>query len=162
MQITVKNVEVQEVQKGKGRPYSVATVEYDFNGNARTQKVMSFTNPGVFAVVKDLASGDVVDVDVTKNAQGYNEWAKVTKAAAGASPAPQTQRSTGSNYETREERQQRQVYIIRQSSLAQAVQFLSKEEDVSINQVLDVADRFVDYVMNGNSPQMDGTDEEVS
>jgi hypothetical protein len=143
--VKIKDVQVENIVKGKNR-YSKATVTYDYNGETRTQNIMSFSNPDVFKKVQDFKAGDEVAIDTTKNDKGYNEWAKVelaTKEVANSEP-PKGGKVTGSNYETKEERAAKQVLIVRQSCLAQAVAFCN--EGTPVRDVLDHADEFVDWV----------------
>ena len=55
-------------------------------------------------------------------------------------------RVTGSNYETKEERAARQVYIIRQSSLSTAVELLGQGKSVA--DVIATAKQFEAYVFS--------------
>jgi hypothetical protein len=153
-QATVKSVDVQNVVKGKAR-YSVATVTYDYQGETRTQKVMSFTNPGVFETVQTLKDGDRIEITSTKNAAGYNEWAKVEAATAEAKAAsPGVGRVTGSNYETPQERADNRVRIVRQSSISNAIATLAtRETPVHAEEVLDLAQRYFDWVYASESDE---------
>lgn len=148
--ITIKEVNVETVTKGKSR-YQIAVVSYDFKGEARTQKIMSFSNPSVFKNVQTFNAGDVVEVEVTKNEAGYNEWTKAEKASGGeTSPttgASSSGRVVGSNYETPQERADNRIRIVRQSSLSNAIATLAAGgEPVSSNDVLDLAQRYFDWV----------------
>ena len=150
LNVVVKEVNVENVVKGKTR-YSKAVVTYDFKGETRTQNIMSFANPDVFKKVQALEPGQTIAVELTKNAQGYNEWAKVDVASdepKDAKAAPTGGKVTGSNYETREERAAKQVLIVRQSCLAQAVAYVvgTKEQVESNEELLKLADQFVDWV----------------
>lgn len=163
MLVTIKNVEVENVVKGKSR-YSKATVEYEYRGEPRKQSVMSFSNPDVFKKVQEFI-GQEVEVETTKNAAGYSEWASITAtggvtastANQGANPAGAatgsagTTKVTGSNYETRDERAARQVLIVKQSSLAQAVESLGPKQEVDA--YIDRAQVFVDWVLEQNAPE---------
>lgn len=156
MRVKIVNVDIENVVKGKSR-YSKATVAYLFNGEARTQAVMSFTNPAVFKAVQDSV-GQEVEVEVTKNDAGYNQWVSVggvggspspEKAPASASaPVPAT-RVSGSNYETPAERAARQVYIVKQSSLSAAISLTeANKAKASPEEVISIAQTFVDWVFD--------------
>lgn len=168
MRVKIQRVEVgEEIKKpGQRTGYRVATVQYDADGAIRKQNIMSFVNPAVFRAVQDL-QGETVDVTLTKNAKGYDEWAAVTAAADGgtsttvASSATATgaaaTRVTGSNFETPVERARRQVLIVRQSSLTSALKYI---EIAGINvgskqDVFGIAQDFVDFVFD------DGEEENV-
>ncbi len=160
MRVKILDVAVENIVKGKSR-YSKAAVAYSFNGEARTQNIMSFANPAVFKAVQDKV-GQEVDVVLTKNAAGYNEWASIDAADGGASPAtasPNPQyapntgdkvaatRITGSNYETPQERASKQVYIVKQSSLSAAINLATaNKEKATPAEIIATAQQFVDYV----------------
>lgn len=160
MRVKILDVAVENVVKGKSR-YSKAAVAYSYNGEARTQNIMSFVNPGVWKIITDPAIiGTEVEVNLTKNAAGYNEWAGIGEAGSAppapsggvqtptSSPAPT--RVTGSNYETPAERAQRQVYIVKQSSLSNAVNILShaNKDKLQVEEVLDLAQKLTDFVFD--------------
>lgn len=150
-------VEIQEVvvtEAGNGpRKYKVADVVYSWNGNNRKQRIMSFANPDVFKTVTGLSTPITADIEVTKNAKGYDEWAKVSPVgnlppgAAAAASAKAPGKVLGSNYETSEERAKRQLMIVRQSSISNAIEFLKAgENEFGVTTVLNVAQQFVDFV----------------
>lgn len=149
-------VEIQEVvitEAGNGpRKYKVADVIYTWNGNNRKQRVMSFANPDVFKTISGISTPASVEVEVTKNAKGYDEWAKVvvltgSNSAPAASAPKASGKVLGSNYETAEERAKRQLMIVRQSSIANALTYHDKDDvRPSIADVLETAQQFVDFV----------------
>lgn len=153
MKITFQSVDIENVVKGKSR-YSKATVQYTYNGEPRKQSVMSFSNPTVFKQIQELQPGQEIDVQLTKNDAGYSEWASIsTGAAPAATQAPNAASAAtkvvGSNYETRDERAQRQVFIIKQSSLANAITVLTTgaKAPPAAEEILALAERFVDWVV---------------
>lgn len=166
-------VEIQEVvvtEAGNGpRKYKVADVVYSWNGNNRKQRIMSFANPDVFKTVTSLSIPASVAVETTKNAKGYEEWAKVVLSSdSSVSPVKTTGAPTkvvGSNYETPEERKFRQLLIVRQSSIANAIEFLKFDADrgdISVNLTLEVAQQFVDFVYgNEKMGTMDGIEQDI-
>lgn len=157
MQVKILDVNVENIVKGKSR-YSKAAVTYTYNGEARTQTVMSFTNPAIFKAVQEKV-GQEVEITITKNAAGYNEWAALddvgssdsapaTKGTPATSAAPTT-RVTGSNYETPAERAVKQVYIVKQSSISAAINLASSnKEKASAAEIIASAQLFVDYVFD--------------
>lgn len=164
--IKIQEVNIEEIRNGRNK-YDKATVVYSFNGENRTQKLMSFSNPAVFAKVKAFKQGDEVVVTVTKDDKGYNQWASVepsTQESPGSGAGkPASTRVTGSNYETADERARRQVLIVKQSCLAQAV--ASYGDDVAgtpIDNILNRSQQFVDWVMADDSQALDGEDPSVS
>ena len=149
-QIVIQDVRLEDVVKGRNR-YQVAHVVYtDSKGAQKEKKVMSFSNPSVFNTVKELQSGTNVEVSYAKDDPYFN-WAKVEKVDANApapAPAPSGGKVLGSQYETREERHQRQLHIVRQSSLSNAIALLTPgaKAPLKVEDVLDVAQQLVDFV----------------
>lgn len=164
MLIKIVSVSIERIKKAKS-DYSIATVIYTFNGQARTQKVISFANPSVFAKVQEwevaLPEGEI-NVEVGKNDAGYNEWRSIGETngntnapSANNATAPTTASNTSrtvavSNYETREERAARQVLIVKQSSLTAALKFveLSGELPADRDNVVVIAQAFADWVFD--------------
>ena len=152
--IVIQEVKIEEVRNGRNK-YDKAEVVYSFNGQNRTQKLMSFSNPGVFTQVRNMKQGETYDVEVVKNDAGFNQWAKIVAVsgepapgvAEGGKPAP-AGRTSVSTYETAEERKIKQMYIVKQSSITNAIAFLSQQENAiaDVSAVLDVAQQFVDFV----------------
>ena len=133
-----------------GRSYQSIEVTYKAeNGQVANKKLMSFSNPSVFNHIKELSKGAVLDVQTTKDAAGYWQWTGIgtgdsNGAATGTSKQATPTRVTGSNYETKEERAARQVYIIRQSSLSTAVDLLGT--GAKVTDVISTAKEFEAYV----------------
>lgn len=148
MQIEVLSVAVED--KGK---YKVAEVAYKGqDGKVTSKKVMSFgASADVFKQIKDAHQGAKYDVTTIKNAQGYWDWTALGPGGATgvttSSPAPGA--SPRSTYETPEERATRQLLIVKQSSVNQAIELIklnNPKGGVTIENVLGVASRFEDHV----------------
>lgn len=147
MQVTFKSVDTEEVKKGK-TPFQKAVVTFDKDGKDMKQTLVSFKNPDVFATIQKLSEGDVIDVTTTKEGDFW-QWAKVEKLAGVAKPdKPTGGKVTGSNYETKEERAERQVLIVRQSSLKEAVAALGPAKNREL--YTDLAQYFADWVFAKN------------
>jgi hypothetical protein len=155
MLVTITNVSVENIVKGRSR-YSKATVNYTWNGEARSQSIMSFSNPTVFKEVQELV-GQTVEVEVGKNEAGYSEWRSIQRGTGNAAPAATgapggapagNTRVVGSNYETKEERAFRQVLIVRQSSLTAALNTLSPGAKAPLDskEVKALADEYAEWV----------------
>ena len=159
MNITILSVDIKTVPTAKGS-YQTADVAYknnSFQGKVEGKKVMSFgATKDSFSTLALAQPGESYVVTIVKNDKGYNDWVSMAKAEAGAnSPAVSapaggkapaaTPRST---YETPEERAQRQVLIVRQSSLSASVNLLlaGAKTPPSVESVLAVAKQFEDYV----------------
>ena len=151
MQITVIDVTENIKKSESGRTFQQLEVAYkNEQGQPQLKKLISFSNPNVYKAAKEWVKGDVVNVTTVKNEKtGYWDWVGLEGdgAVTTAKPTstPTGARVTGSNYETKEERAARQLYIIRQSSLANAIEILNKGADTM--EVLRLADKLVNYVL---------------
>lgn len=166
-QVQVQDVRVETVQKGRNS-YQKATVVYtDGKGQQKEKNVMSFSNPAVFTTVKDLKSGTYLDITYAKDDPYFN-WATATivtqEAPAKTATAATGGKVLGSQYETREERQLRQLHIVRQSSLANAIEYYKHqaftESNITVDEVLAVAQAFVDFVYNNDDVETLDSDHE--
>ena len=159
MNITILNVSTSTATGKTGKPYQVIEVAFKNNtfGKVESKKLMPFGAGKVaFDTLLTATSGSSYDVTVVKNTAGYNDWTEVVPAGAApapsassnATPAAEAAMPVKSTHETPEERSKKQAYIIRQSSLSNAVSCLTvgaksppKFEDVAA-----LADQFVGYV----------------
>lgn len=160
--ITVLSATRQQATSKAGKPYSYVELAYKGDdGQVRGKKVMPF---GEFKAVHDALAqaqgGEVYNITAIKNeASGYWDWTAASKSD-GSAPAPQASgpsqagtssggKVTGSNYETAEERAKKQVFIVRQSSISAAINFLvDAKKSSTVEQVIDVAKQFEAYVFN--------------
>jgi len=156
MQITVIDVTENTRKSDSGRTFQQLEVAYkNEQGQPQLKKLISFSNPNVYKAAKTWVKGDVVNVTTVKNEKtGYWDWVglegdgavgEIKQASATVGTSTGT-RVTGSNYETKEERAARQVYIIRQSSLSTAVELLGQGK--SVEEVINVAKQFENYVFS--------------
>jgi hypothetical protein len=155
MQITVIDVTENTKKSDSGRTFQQLEVAYkNEQGQPQLKKLISFSNPNVYKTAKTWVKGDVVNVTTVKNEKsGYWDWVGLEGDGAVAqqetkSATPAT-RVTGSNYETKEERAARQVYIVRQSSITNAIALLGA--DHSVDDVLNVAKQFEAFVFAKNT-----------
>ncbi|MDE1816595.1 MAG: hypothetical protein KGI11_08565 [Thaumarchaeota archaeon] len=152
--IDVGTVNQESTKKGKSYQSIEVTYKND-QGQVSSKKLVSFANPAIFTAAKGWQKGDQIDVRTEKDENGYWQWTGINVAGEQApiTSAPKETRVTGSNYETKEERAQRQVYIIRQSSIASAISLASvgHKSTLNVHDVLSIADELVNYVMNGSS-----------
>lgn len=156
-----------------GRSYQSMEVTYkDEQAQTKTKKLMSFSNPSVFTHIKDLSKGDVVNVVTTKDDNGYWQWTSIggdAPAQESSKPAAAgVNRTTGSNYETKEERAARQVYIVRQSSISAAIGALTigAKSVPTSDAILSLAKEFENHVFAkeevktaSNIPELDLEDD---
>lgn len=133
IQIVTTSVETKPTAKGSYQQLEVVYKNLSFQGKVESKKLMSFgTNANTFKTLADAPSGSTWEVTVSKNDKGYNDWPTVVSAeAAAAAGTPTTAAaksytpSPKSTYETPEERAQRQILIVRQSSVSAAVATLT-------------------------------------
>ena len=163
MKFQVEIINVQSSTKpAKNGTYTQLDVAYKRldTGKIEGKKIMSFTNKDVFSTLSKATTGNVFDVTTEKVGE-YWQWIEVNAASGGsaASDAPQAKSfsspTTKSTYETPEERAKRQILIVRQSSLAQAVEILSVnpgKDKLQLGDVLQMADKLVDWVLNETKP----------
>ena len=162
IQIIATSVETKPTARGSYQQLEVTYKNLTFQGKTESKKLMSFgANAGAFKVLAEAAQGSVWEVEVVKNSQGYNDWTSVKPGSADGSQSPSpaaskaaaTAQGTGrSTYETPEERAQRQVYIIRQSSISAAISTLSVgAKSVKPDDVIGLAEEYTDFVLNGRA-----------
>lgn len=108
----------------KEKSYYFFELDYSQDGkpSQKPKKIMSFADVP-YKALKDAKEGDNFDVKLQKDDNGYWQWVEVTQVAEGSSPTAAASGTTGKagNWETSEERARRQILIVRQSCLAQAV-----------------------------------------
>ncbi len=160
MQVNVLSVSVED--KGK---YKMAEIAYkDGDGKVASKKLMSFTHPDVFKQLSTAKQGDLFTIKSEKNDKGYWDWVQVSQGAeAGSVKAPSAgNASPKSTYETAEERANRQVLIVRQSSVSNAVAYLAlnAKKVPTVQEVVEVARYFEDYVF-GRKEEVPGNIEDL-
>jgi hypothetical protein len=151
LKVNIQEVTITNAGSGK-KSWQVAEVVYTSDrGENKNKKIMSFGNPAVFAVLSKQPRG-WHNVE-TEGAPYYN-WMTI-EAANDAAPSADVVKSgtvSKSTYETAEERKIKQLYIIRQSSVSSALTYWNMVNDragqsfVDVDQVLSVAQEFVDFV----------------
>jgi hypothetical protein len=134
IQIVTTTTTTKPTARGSYQELEVVYKNLTFQGKVESKKIMSFgAGAPSFTTLSTAAGGSTWEITVVKNDKGYNDWTSAVHAdgsagitegavAASTSKASATPRST---YETPEERAQRQVLIVRQSSLSSAIATLS-------------------------------------
>ncbi len=175
MRIKIVNVDITSKDNGKGRTYEIAEILYQAGDRKNEFKLVSFTNPAGFALIKAATKGQEFDVTITKNENGYNQWTDIKPAGAESSvpttgPQQYTDNkpksfgsATGRDFETKEERQQRQVLIVRQSSLTNAIAVLTTGSKAAPDPeaVKKLAQDFVDFVFQTDAKKFDNVETPV-
>jgi len=160
IQIVTTTVETKPTAKGSYQQLEVVYKNLTFQGKVESKKIMSFgAGASSFSTLSSAAGGSVWDVTVVKNDKGYNDWTAVSPADNVGVPAVASQGSVGgaaskanatprSTYETPEERAQRQVLIVRQSSLSNAVSTLAigSKSAPKPDEVITLAKKYEGYV----------------
>ena len=165
-----------KIQKQGGGSYDAWELVYRSPENevkqlAKPVQSLKFTK-GLKESLESLSANDEFTAVLEKNARDYWEVQSVVKGVISEqdSPAPaadkpaerpvQAQRAvnrvTGSTYETPEERAKKQVIIVKQSSIAQAVAYLSlpRNEDIpTLERVIEIAEVFDKFAHKGLKAQ---------
>ena len=168
MQIQIIATSVETKVGPSGKPYQLLEVTFKnlTYGKTESKKLMPFgANAEAFKALSIAQAGSTWDVSVTKNAQGYNDWTSVSAsngspAASAGAPAKVVNNAAPaarSSYETPEERAQRQILIVRQSSLSAAVATLAVgSKGVKPDDVIAVAKQYENYVFDIKDPGPSG------
>lgn len=157
-----KDVPIKKKDGGSYSGFRLAFTNED-NEFIKIEKHMNSLkyNPQLEKQLTALTKGDVVVINEAKNAAGFWEIVSITDADVAAAtegevkitaPTPKkeyTPNSTGRDFETKEERKDKQLYIIRQSSLGHAVEI---SQSKSIVDVVNIAEQLTEWVMYGALP----------
>lgn len=159
MKINVISVDNQTKTAKNGKSYQTLEVVFknlSFGNKVESKQLMSFgATKDAFDFLRSVSGGNF-EVTVVKNDRGYNDWTAVqpiTDAEASVQDAPSnaTKHSSParSNFETPEERAARQVLIVRQSCLSNAVAILNAGAKTPPNpdDVMILANRLVDFIL---------------
>lgn len=144
MQINVVSLGNKTTQTSKnGNTYVAVELTYkDTEGRTKNKKLMSFQRD-IYNVLSSAMPGDTYEVKTEKKGQFW-EWMgaeKVTGAAAVAAAAPV--RAGGGGYGGKND-----VQIARSVALKAAVDWV-KDNTTDVDNILQIANRFEDYVLNG-------------
>lgn len=176
MTIEVLSSTVTTVPTAKGS-YQVCELAFKnktFQDKVEGKKLMSFAEKEAFTILSNAKMGEVFTVSRVKDEKGYWKWASVVSgsaAPAAATPTYQSQ-ATGapmanatpkSTYETPEERAKRQVMIVRQSSISNAIALLKTEKHTpTTKEVLAVAKEFENFVLGIDTEPFSDLDENLA
>jgi hypothetical protein len=145
-----------QVKKQAGGTYEAWELVYK-NSDGQIESVQKPVqgfkfNPALKDSLGNLQPGDEVTISLEKNAGGFWEVKTVSKGIVEMANEPRSTAAApagkvvGSNYETPVERAYRQVLIVRQSCLAQAVATLSGAKPAKVEDVLAIANQYVAWV----------------
>ena len=161
LNIEVIKTESTTVPTEKGSYQSlVVTYKNLADGKPDSKKMLSFDkdSKAAFKALTGAKDGDIFDV-VSEKVGDYWKWKSASMAGKsnGVANAPTTGGYKGttspkSTYETPEERAKRQVYIVRQSSIANAIDTLKTDKKVpTVAEVIDVARQYEAFVFGNDS-----------
>lgn len=156
MLIEVTRVDIETKPTPKGS-YCVANVTYIGDGKTKSKKVVSYgASAPAYNILAEAKAGEVFEVgaDDTK----YFNWISAVRSdgtvAKPASTVTAKVNPARSNYETEEERARRQIYIVRQSSVSSAIEFLKATEpkglSLGVEDVIKTAKEIESYVLTIN------------
>lgn len=137
-----------EITKPTGKNYEQAEIAYkDDKGEIKGKKILSFSNPSVWAIIKGVKAGDKYDISFEKNAKGYWEWTSMSPFQEGEPMQAQavTKGKHGTDFRSSEE-------IIRTSALEVAANICianKTKEPVTVEQVISLSKLFVTYIRKG-------------
>jgi hypothetical protein len=146
--IEVVDVTVESVPRpsGKGNYEKMTVVFKGYDNKVESKSLMDWaTNKEVWNVLVNSKKGDTFAIEREKDNKGYWNWTGIAKQDMPVTKSEPAKAFSKPTYETPEERAQRQVYIIRQSSLTNAVNLLGPK--AKVQDVINVADEFVNYVL---------------
>ena len=155
--------------------YRSCTVTYKGpDGKPESKRLMSFVYKDVFKLMSEAQQGDCFDVKIEKvkndnDGKEYWQWTEATAAGknlAGVSEGGArggVGASVRSSYETPEERAQRQIYIVRQSSISNALEYIQAQgtKKFTEDDVIKTSKVFEAYVFGTKTDDVDSLVEEV-
>ena len=150
MEIKITGIERIYGEDKFKKPTTTLEISYESGGVSGKQRIVPFANPSVFKTLDGSAIGDSFDVSLTTNAKGYDVWSAIGAVGSiKASPAAAT-KVIGSNYETADERALKQRYIVRQSSIANALTYYTDTTKPmpDVEHILKIAKKFEEYVFS--------------
>lgn len=126
----------------KEAKYFHYTIHYLNDGKEFKRKLVSFSTGKLpYDALKAAKPGEKYDIKLEKDENGNWFWSEVIKVEGGMGPKDNTTGKSG-NWETTEERARRQILIVRQSCLAQAIAFGNAE----VEDVIALAGKFEEWV----------------
>jgi hypothetical protein len=148
-----KQDEFKKTAKGG---YNILTVNFrDENGKVASRKLFDFVAKDVYKAFSAGVVNEIFEITEVTNEKGYKEFAsakttgKFDSAGAGVAQVPASgSAAPKSNYETADERANRQILIVRQSSLSTAVDYLKAvgNAKAKVSDVITIAKQLEGYV----------------
>lgn len=163
MDIQIVAVDKQTKADKNGKPFMFVELSFKnltYQGKLESFKVNQYSK--AYNTAAGCQAGQLFTVEREKSKEGFWQWNALVQKAPGTEPStskPAVSASTGvqrSTYETSEERAKKQVYIVKQSSISNAIELLSIGAKIppSTGLVLQEAQKLVDWVFEDNTPQV--------
>lgn len=159
MKAQVISVRFDVNEEKNGKTYSFFKLQYltDKKENKTYSGMMSALkfNKVLNTKLKEVKENDEVELTFGKNKFGYDELQGIellnkpaaAKADVGNKP---TSGYNNRDFETKEEREKKQVYIVRQSSISAAIALLKTDKKVPTSfEILETAKQFEQFVFGG-------------
>jgi len=148
----MRQIQIIKVDKNKSpKGYFVTDISYSSEGKTKGLKVFPFgPQEQVAKAFEGAQPGDVFEVEFQKNDRDFWEFKPGSirkleaKPAEGATVAQKTQWVPDA---------ERQVMIVRQSSISSAVELLKGTKGASVEEVLKVAKQFEEFVLAKPAPK---------
>lgn len=157
MKMTIELVDVGQLRRdGK---FEKMSLTYIRDGKKTERKLVAINKTKeCIQKLQQMKAGDVVEIDMEKEGDFWN-WQDATKVEpVKAADVKSNSYQRQSTYETPEERATKQVYIIKQSSITNAINMLiALKVEPTFERVTHLANQLVDYVLG----TFDGQEEKV-
>lgn len=156
------NIEIIKVNVSSQGKFRKAVVDHKTSdGKVDSKQLVSFgAGKAAFDTLSQAQQGDQFEIESKKvknekDGKEYWTWIAASPAgkANGASPAKTTSPAVRSSYETPGERAARQVYIVRQNSVANAIAYFAEQAgpQFTVEDVIAVAKQFEAYVFSNST-----------
>ncbi|UCR75320.1 hypothetical protein vBAfQDWS535_30 [Alcaligenes phage vB_Af_QDWS535] len=163
MLIEIIDVGQETKTSSKGTAYSVLNVTFrnrTFKNKVESKNLFSFgVQQGAFDTLSQAQKGDLYEITLTKNDKGYNDWTSCVPSTGESASAPPASTGAaggtskaysggGRDFETKEERTNKQRYIVRQSSIDYAIKTLTPGAKGALDQdlILETAAKYEQWV----------------
>ena len=164
MEINGKVVEIEKgvLISGKNGDYKGSKIIFkDSTGKVQEKAFHENTfkyNKAFEKELHALAAGDSFVATLEKKGEYWN-WLSIKKSTGEAPTMAKPAATTGGNWETAEERKNKQVYIIRQSSISAALKMLelNGSKKIAVKDVTLIADELTNWVLGQSKQEADAT-----
>lgn len=162
--IQIVDVEVTDKTTAAGKPYKAISVAYKGpQGKLESKQIFPFGNAApAHKALLNAVKGDAFTINSIKNEKGYNDWTDAVPTTnqpvqdapmlkgVPTSPGAERQNTWNDPRETAAERANKQVYIVRQSSITAALDYLKHQNPkgtFTLDEVKQVAAELTAFVI---------------